>query len=283
MENDTPDIKISKKKRWIITAAAVAAVIIAVSCWGMGLFSNTEESAKKAVVSTGRSEVIETPRPTVKAVVTGSGKQPSDRSDIDFEELLTINEDLVAWISVPGTSVDYPVVYREDDNFYYLDIDFEGNDSLYGAIYVDIGNQKDFTDPLTVVYGHNMKDGSMFASLHSFEDTAFFEQNDEIKLYFSDGNMMIYQIFAAYKTGDDNILYGKDYSDGDTFEEWIDATFSIRDMSANIREMDITPDDRVLLLSTCVRGEDEARYIVAGVLQENNLPKTIPDTEDGHI
>lgn len=190
-------------------------------------------------------------------------KQP-DRT-IDFTALRAINEDIVAWITVPGTAIDYPIVFAAKGDERYLNHDIKGNESKYGAIFMDGYNRADFSDPVTVVYGHNMKDGSMFATLHSFENGAFFDQNRTIRLYIDD-YMLEYEIVAAYRTDDTHILATHDFTDPAVFADYAESIFAVRDMNAKLLERHISEKDRMIVLATCVHGEDEARYLVQGVL-----------------
>ena len=103
--------------------------------------------------------------------------------DIDFAALQEENSDVYAWIYVPGTNVDYPVLQHPEDDTYYLEHNMDGSKGLPGCIYSESVNTKDFTDPNTVLYGHNMKNGSMFASLHNFEDQQVFEENPYFYIY----------------------------------------------------------------------------------------------------
>lgn len=263
-----------KRNKWIILAV-IAVVAIVVGCaFAFSNFWQKEEPVAARPMATAEQAETPEPQPEKKAVLS-TFKQISDREVIDFEGLAETNEDFVAWLSVPGTAVDYPVVYKADDNFYYLDIDFEGNESKHGSVYIDMANGTNFMDPVTVAYGHNMKDKTMFASLHDFEDETFFEEHDEIRVYMPDG-MMVYKIFAAYETNDDSILYEKDYSDQEVFEKYVGEITANKDISANIRDMQIGQGDKILTLSTCVQGEDEKRYVVQGVLQKGQVEQTIP-------
>lgn len=190
-------------------------------------------------------------------------KQPD--KTIDFAALRAINEDTVAWITVPGTAIDYPIVFASKGDERYLDYDIKGDASKNGAIFIDGYNRADFSDPVTVVYGHNMKDGSMFATLHSFENGAFFDQNRTIRLYIDD-YMLEYEIVAAYKTDDTHILATHDFTDPAVFADYAESIFAVRDMNAKLLKRDISAEDRMIVLATCVHGEDEARYLVQGVL-----------------
>lgn len=191
-------------------------------------------------------------------------KQP-DRT-IDFAALREVNEDTVAWITVPGTTIDYPIVFAAKGDERYLNHDIKGNESKYGAVFMDGYNHADFSDPVTMVYGHNMKDGSMFATLHNFENGAFFDENRTIRLYIDD-YMLEYEIVAAYKTDDTHILAANDFTDPTVFAEYVKDIFTVRDMNAKLLMRDISAQDRMIVLATCVHGEDEARYLVQGVLK----------------
>ena len=106
------------------------------------------------------------------------------KTSIDFEALKEINSDIVAWIRIPEV-FDYPVVQGED-NQYYLSHTFRKESNKAGSIFLDYRNSRDFTDPNTVIYGHNMRNGSMFRSLHNYMDRSFFDENREVLIYMSD-------------------------------------------------------------------------------------------------
>lgn len=190
-------------------------------------------------------------------------KEP-DRN-IDFNGLTAPNGDIFAWISIPGTEIDYPVAHC-DNNQYYLSHNALREESKKGAIFSDMQNPRGFTDPVTVLYGHRMKDGSMFAGLHQFEDEVFFKQYNKIKIYTPEGQWE-YEIFAAYQTDNANILYGKDFNDKEVYQQYLDSIKNIHDLNAHISGLEVTSEDYILTLSTCVVGEDDQRYVVQAVLR----------------
>lgn len=104
---------------------------------------------------------------------------------IDFEGLRAINEDIVAWIQIPGIGVDYPVVQGED-NEHYLHYTFDGKENIAGSIFLDFRNKADFTDRKVILYGHNMLDGSMFSHLEKYQDKDFREEQGRGILYLPD-------------------------------------------------------------------------------------------------
>ena len=188
--------------------------------------------------------------------------------EIDFETLTNRNTDVIAWINVPGTEIDYPVVISYD-NYEYLVRDLDGKRSTSGTIFIDMINHPDFSERVTVMYGHNMRNGTKFAGLHKFRDAAFFAENREFKLYTPEG-MRIYDIIAAYVTDDRNILYQTDYSDDVVWKEYIEKVFGNTDTRANLLILPVGENDRILTLSTCVSGRDEERFLVQGLLRKND-------------
>lgn len=192
-------------------------------------------------------------------------------SEIDFPYLWTINEDIIAWITVPGTNIDYPILQHPTDDTFYLHHNIDGSYGYPACIYTESLNSKDFTDPNTVIYGHNMKTKTMFSALHKFENRDFFEANDEIIIYLPDRTLH-YRIFAAHVYDDRHLLYSFDFSDEDIYARYLQSIYDIRDLSANInRDFTVTSQDRIITLSTCMSSESDAekRLHVHAVLLED--------------
>ncbi len=108
-----------------------------------------------------------------------------DAVQIDFDGLRAINEDIVAWIQIPGIGADYPVVQGED-NEHYLHYTFEGKENMAGSIFLDYRNRADFMDSKVILYGHNMKDGSMFSKLEKYQEAGFRKEQGRVMLYLPD-------------------------------------------------------------------------------------------------
>ena len=202
----------------------------------------------------------------------------------DFAGLQEINPDVYAWLYIPDTSINYPVVQRAGDADYYLRRDINGNDSTAGTLFTQYYNHTDWTDNLTVIYGHNMHDGSMFATLHNFEDSVFFEEHPYIYLYTPEYTL-VYQVFAAYSFPDTHLLLNYTMNDHDSFAFYLDQVMSQDGLGINInRDMEVTADDRVLTLSTCVsRSMGEYRYLVQAKLYAagKNTPTTESTENEG--
>ena len=228
--------------------------------------ANAEEEADTKENGTGEED------PDTTNTETGEGETEADQEagTIDFDYLKTLNEDIYAWITVPGTIIDYPILQHPSDDTYYLHHNLDGSYGYPGCIYTEKLNAKDFTDPNTVIYGHNMKAGTMFAALHKFEDGSFFEENREVKVYLPDKTLH-YKIFAAYVYDDRHLLYSFDFSDKDVYASYLKSIYDIRDMSANIdKDIEVTEEDKIITLVTCMAGEANAekRLLVQAVLEE---------------
>ncbi len=196
---------------------------------------------------------------------------PVPEKEVDFEDLqANTNADIYAWIYIPGSKIDYPVLQHETDNSYYLNYNLDGSRGYPGCIYSEEYNSKDFADSNTVLYGHNMKNGTMFGGLHRFEDSAYFEDNPYIYIYTPD-RLLVYEIYAAYEFSNLHLLLGYDTESEYGFGEYLKETLEVRDMNTNIRE-EIFPDSqsRILTLSTCVSNKADKRYLVQGVLLNEN-------------
>jgi sortase B len=156
-------------------------------------------------------------------------------------------------------------VQSPSDNTFYLDHNSYGDYEYAGAIFTENLNAKDFTDPNTVIYGHNMKNGSMFQNLHLFEDRAFMEEHPTFEIYLPD-KILTYQVFAAYNYDDRHLLQSFDFKDSRLFELYLEEIRNQRSMSANIdAEVAVTAEDKIVTLSTC-NGINDQRYLVQGVL-----------------
>lgn len=185
--------------------------------------------------------------------------------NLNFNKLQKTNPDIYAWIYIPGTSVDYPVLQHPTDDTFYLEHNIDGSAGLPGCIYSELLNGKSFDDRNTVLYGHNMRNGSMFATLHRYADKDFFDTNRYIYIYTEKGTY-VYEIFAAYTYSDIHLLKGLDITSDEKFADYLESVLAIRGMGNNIdNSLNIDSSDRIVTLSTCT-SNDTRRFLVQGVL-----------------
>ena len=186
---------------------------------------------------------------------------------VDFASLQAANPELYAWIHVDGTPIDYAVAQHEgEDQAWYLHRNIYGQDEFAGAIYTEIPNKKNFTSLVTVMYGHNMRNGSMFHGLHSFRDQAFFDEHEFIDVYTPEA-YYTYRIFASYIFDDRHILSTIDMHTPELYEAYLKDIQETYSKEGHFRE-DITLDaeSRILTLSTCVGGMPDNRCLLQAVL-----------------
>ncbi len=254
-----------KKKRYVI--AGVILLALALICAGMAWQSRSGEKTAGETYERLREDVKETPAPTAEPEEAEPEPEKTVEIPIDFEALQAQNPDIYAWIEIPGTAIDYPVAQREGDNSYYLTHNTDGAEDAAGAIFTEDYNSRTFQDPNTILYGHNMKNGSMFQNLHSYADRSFFDSHREVTVYLPDA-VLHYKIFAAYLYDSRHLLQSFDFSDPAVMGNYLSSIQALRSMDANIdTEMELEGTDKILTLSTCYKGQNDKRYLVQAVLE----------------
>lgn len=260
--------------------AAAICVVLALVLGGTGIYKYIEEKRAGADYDSirkeaGRAEPAtdasrELPSETMTESETGEASEVI--IPVDFESLQKDNADIYAWIEIPGTSVDYPIVQRTKDNAYYLNHSVTGEEKPEGAIFTENYNTKTFEDPNTVIYGHRMTNDSMFNSLHKYTDRSFFDENRDVHIYMPD-KILNYRIFAAYLYDNRHLLMSFNFWNKEDFGDYLKEIFSMRRMDAFIdTSMEVTSEDTIITLSTCYAGKHDQRYLVQAVLVSIEKP-----------
>ena len=214
-----------------------------------------DDPAKRTEVLDGayREETVENGKP--KAL-------PKLKNPVDFAELQSINPDVIGWIRVGAVNISYPVTQAKD-NEYYLHRTFKKVDNFAGCIFENCTNSPFFTDQNTILYGHNMKNGSMFGQLKKFSEQATFDKNPYFWIFTKDF-IFQYRIFSSSvvnKIGDPYITrFSKD-----DFKKYIEKSIASSEIKCG--DVQVTTDDRIVTLSTCT-GNDATRRILQGVLTQ---------------
>ena len=187
-----------------------------------------------------------------------------------FEELLKINPDVCAWITMDGTKIDYPVLQGEN-NLSYINKDVYGKFALAGSIFLDCRNQKDFSDPYNLLYGHHMSESHMFGDLDLYEKESFFRKNTTGTLLLP-GKVYDLKVLAFIRvTASEEEIFNLDVFRNDSAGV---ARFTQQKAQLKNEELEtIGPDDQLLALSTCSSDFTDARVIV--------LTKMIPRKKPG--
>lgn len=204
---------------------------------------------------------------TVKTKQDASETTTLPDNPIDFKKLKKTNKDIYAWIDVPGTKVNYAVVQSsgKKDNLFYLEHNIYGNYEFSGSIFSQRQNSKNFSDPVTVLYGHNMKNGTMFNTLHKFENKDFFKKHSKVYIY-TPKRILEYTIVSAYSFDNRHILNSYDFSKAKDLKSYIKTITNPSSKNKNVREdLTVTKNDNILTLSTCASTDSE-RYLVQSIL-----------------
>lgn len=193
--------------------------------------------------------------------VTDAVRVSSQELIVDFESLRAINPDVAAWIEIPALNISYPVV-QGTDNSYYLHHLFSGESNINGSIFVDFHNKQDFSDENTIVYGHNMKNGSMFGTLSNYQNPDVYTEYPCFYIYIP-GYCLEYQVFSCYATKTGSIGYTYAFPGIEEYQVFVDTVSSYAGYSTGV-EMAVT--DKVVTLSTCVNSDRDYRFLVHGKL-----------------
>ena len=186
--------------------------------------------------------------------------------NIDLSALKEVNEDVMGWIVLPGTSVSYPLM-DGDDNQYYLDHTWDKNSNSVGSIFLEEKCSSDLDDFNTIIYGHNMKDKSMFGSLKLYKDEDFWKSAPYVYLVTEEG-VLRYDVFETFEADVEWHVFWIDIQEDATKQKFIDLS-----MESSQIDTGIIPEvsDQILTLSTCTGGGYEKRRVVQAVLVGTTL------------
>ena len=255
-----PEQKKKKKSDVLLTIALIVA--IAVFCYAaFNLYHIYTEYKKGTDEYNQIEEMAVTERDADSAEVAGPNAQLKPPIEVDFDKLKSVNEDVVGWIYVDALpDISYPIV-KGKDNQTYLHQTYEKNYNFAGTIFVDYENSGDFSDCNTLVYGHNMKNGSMFGHLKKFrEDDKLYKQDKYFWILTPERNYR-YEIITAYTTSVNSDTYTLFKGPGEEFEKYLETIKGYSEIQTD--DTDLTIKDRIVTLSTCT-GNESTRFVVQG-------------------
>ena len=204
----------------------------------------------------------ETTKPETTAPETTAVDQP-----LDFTAAMEINPDIYAWIEIPGTVIDYPVLQSATDDTKYLTTAYDGSYYIGGSLFTEHQyNSRDFNDRVTIIYGHTMRSGALFGSLQEiYSDSTSFAECSKIKIYLNN-EVRTYQVFAAVPYDTSHILYTYDFTNDYWYDNFFKSIRKIRALEANFDDSYFPETgDQVIILSTCMTGNANMRYLVMAV------------------
>ena len=180
-----------------------------------------------------------------------------------MDKVSEVNSDLVAWISCPDTVIDYPIAHGADNVFYLTHL-ATGKKNANGCLFIDCNNACDFSDQNTIIYGHNMHSGKMFAELLGYREQSFYDSHPYMYITYGDKICRL-ELFSAYVTDSSSDAYRMKFDDSEDFAGWLKDMSGRSDFKASLQ---IKTTDRIVTLSTCAYDFAGARYVVHGRLTE---------------
>ena len=195
-------------------------------------------------------------------------KPTTENDGVTFKQLQALNPDVIGWLTVYGTNIDYPVVQGRD-NIKYVNTNAEGRHSLSGAIFLDYRNSPGFTDFSNILYGHHMENRVMFGEITSFSDPEYFNAR-RYGMLFVDGQRYGIEFFAfVHSDANDTQVFRTNITSYEARQNYLDLLMGMANVT---RDVSVTLDDRIVLLSTCSPGATSGRDILVGRLMD-----TVPD------
>lgn len=203
----------------------------------------------------------------VQASGTGLVLETAADGHIDFAVLQAENPDIFAWLYVPGTKIDMPILQSPVSDEYYKTHTADGKEGDYGALYTEMPNMMNMCDFNTIIHGNDLAEEAPFNSLHRFEEPDFFTAHEEFYIYLPD-NVLTYEVVAAYYDEGSDILRRYDYTTYEGCANYLKQLFGSREMGKNVREGwdDLTPGHFLVTLDGSIREEEDKQYVVVGAL-----------------
>ena len=204
----------------------------------------------------------------------------SEEEGASFDELLAINPDVCAWVTVDNTNIDLPVLQGET-NLTYINMDVYGNFALAGSIFLDSRNARDYSEPYSLLYGHHMEKSEMFGDLELFKDQKFFDEN-KTGMLITPNRVYGFEIFACLlvDAGEDNIF------DPTLWQTDIDGLLTFAEENGMylrpelIEELRQAENPQVLALTTCSTEFTNARTVVLAVMEPYHQSTVTAETAD---
>ena len=229
--------KDKKKKVLIINIIQILLIVVLVySAIHIAIWYKNNESNKEII------------KETLKTVKINDDTKTKQKYEVDFKELKNKNSDTIAWLKVENTNIEFPIV-KANDNSYYLSHNFNKEYNLAGWIFADYKNKLDGTDKNLVIYGHNMRDDSMFGSLKKVINEEWYNNEDNRYItLITESQTQIYEVFSVYQIEKEDYYIQTNFN---TEEEFNTFAQTIKKRSKKDFNINVSGEDDILTLSTC--------------------------------
>jgi len=244
------------------TSASFGTVAGAEASASSGMTADTEASVSSGMADDTKTSASSEASPPA---ASPSGEPVQEAVENPYRDAFLSNEDMAAWIQIPGTNIDYPVMWTPEDETYYLYRDFDGSENKNGCLILDTDS---CVDPLTtnlIIHGHNMRSGAMFGNLTDYERETYCQEHNEINLYTRECQRR-YEVIAVFRSQvyrkSDQVFKFYQFFQADSQEEFDDFYDNIKNMS--IYDTGVTAEfgDHFITLSTCVYHVENGRFVV---------------------
>lgn len=255
-----------KKEKWILCTILILIFAGGIVIGVIQLYRQYHEYSEGEDSYTDLGSYVELPEePEDPPLTPIEGNESRGRKwpYVDFASLQEINPDIVGWIYVEGTDISYPVVQCQD-NQYYLKHLFSGESNSAGCIFLDCRNASDFSDRHSIIYGHHMKNGSMFSGLTEYKKQEYYDGHPIALLLTPEKNFEI-EIFAGYVASVQDEAWEVAFPSDRDFSEWLEKA---EERSCFISRITPAVTDRIVTLSTCSYEFNNARFVVLGRIKE---------------
>ncbi len=265
-ENPKTPKKKKKKKRHLTKAGIMFFRIVLVAAIVVAGYSSFEIYSGLKQYQEGTSAYEDLAASAVIASEDAVAQADTSFKYIDFQKLADINSDVVGWLTLDDTVIDYPLV-RGTDNEYYLHHLFDGTSNNLGTVFMDYRNSADFTDRNTILYAHHMRNGSMFAAVEEYRtDPDYITEHPFFRLITPDGDYYVY-VFAGILADAYTEYNVVDFEDDDAFMAFVQDKI---DNSTFSSDVEVTAQDQIVTFSTCSYAVSDGRYALFGKLVKAN-------------
>ncbi|SET60018.1 class B sortase [[Clostridium] polysaccharolyticum] len=225
------------------------------------------QNLRKLVYEDKESNRLAKTVPTSKAV---HNRKKNKERYINLDLMYKKNQDFVGWISIPGEKIDYPVVQKKHDNKYYLNHDFYKRKNRYGVPFLDAGCDMENSESNLEVYGHHMKDGSMFAGLMKYKHKEYLKKHPEVLFYTKEEGKTVFRICAVCKVnGNKDNEFFNYFRNNTALYDFSEFQKKVEEKQLYVSNVEMVEGGQFLTLVTCEYSQDNARLLV--VAQKKKL------------
>ena len=229
------------KKKRILNIVIYLILFLVLICSGFKLYFWYKDKKNN-------DETTEQLKNNVKLEKIKNDNSNNEKYIVDFKKLKSENSDVVAYIKVNNTNIEYPIVKTSNNNF-YLNHSFDKSKNSRGWIFADYKNKFDNTDKNIVIYGHNMRDGSMFGSLKNILDEEWYNNTENMNITFlTENGNYIYKVFSIYKIESEDYYIKTNFKNDADYEKFLNI---IKNRSIKNFDINLNINDKIITLSTC--------------------------------